>query len=291
MEVQQLLFLKRLIKKMTENEIPWINCVGFGVDNPSVSIGKYNSIKTRVLEKNPKYTSWGVHVIFFTTLHVPAHARFRVATGLDVDDFCIDCYYFFENSSKRKGVLTEFCEFVDVEYREILKHINVWWNLERAVGGILSQYEPLNSYFLSESDSSPRFKWLQKTFSEPVTEVDLMFFHAVMSMFTTPNRMLQREDLCLYIIDDIINYFLKVVQARFVKVRVLKDADGRDKVDYEDPDNQLPDEYMEVGFLAKQKVQKLLDEAEIAPGDSRKFFNATRAFYTCRLLQKPHASQ
>ena len=37
---------------------------------------------------------------------------------------------------------------------------------------------------------------------------------------------------------------------------------------------------MAVGFLAKQKVQKLLDEGDIAPGDSRKFFNAARAFYT-----------
>ena len=53
-----------------------------------------------------------------------------------------------------------------------------------------------------------------------------MFFHAVMPMFTTPNKMLQREDPCLYIIDDIINSFLKVVQAKFVKVRVFKDADG-----------------------------------------------------------------
>ena len=103
-----------------------------------------------------------------------------------------------------------------------------------------------------------------------MAEVNLMFFHAVMPMFTTPNKMLQREDTCLYIIDDIINSFLKVVQAKFVKVRVLKDADGWGKVDYEDPDNQLPDENITVGFLAKQKVQKLLDERDIAPDDSRK---------------------
>ena len=54
-------------------------------------------------------------------------------------------------------------------------------------------------------------------------EINLMFFHAVMPMFTTPNKMLQREDPFLYIIDDTINSFLKVVQAKFVKVRVIKD--------------------------------------------------------------------
>ena len=217
--------------------------------------------------------------IFYNTAR-SACPRFSAVTGFDVDDFCMDCYYFFEKSSKRKDVLSEFCEFADVEYREILKHISVrWLSLERAVSRILSQYESLKSYFLSESDSSPRFKRLPKAFSDPMTEVNLIFFHAVMSMFTTPNKMLQREDPSLYIIDDIINSFLKVVQAKFVKARVLKDADDWDKVDYEDPNNQLPAN-MTLGFLAKQKVQKLLDEGDIAPGDSRKFFNGARAFYT-----------
>ena len=50
-----------------------------------------------------------------------------------------------------------------------------------------------------------------------------MFFYAVMPMLTTPNKMLQRENPCLYIIDDTINSFLKIVQAKFVKVRVIKD--------------------------------------------------------------------
>ena len=44
---------------------------------------------------------------------------------------------------------------------KFLKHINFrWLSLERAVGRILSQYESLKCYSLSESDSSPRFKRL-----------------------------------------------------------------------------------------------------------------------------------
>ena len=37
---------------------------------------------------------------------------------------------------------------------------------------------------------------------------------------------------------------------------------------------------MTVGFLAKQNVQKLLDQGDIAAGDSRMFFDAAKAFYT-----------
>ena len=246
-----------------------------------MNIGKHNSIKTRVLEENPQVYFMGCPChIFHNTVH-SACARFSAGTGFDVDDFCVDCYYFFENSSKRKGILSKFCEFVDVEYREVLKHINVrWLSLERAVARILSHYESLKSHFPSESDSSPRFKRVQKAFSDPMTEVNLMFFHAVMPMFTTPNKTPLRENPCLYIIDEIINSFLKVVQAKFVKVKAFNDVDDWDKVDYEDPDNQLPDENMTVGFLVKQKVQELLNEGDIAPGDSRKFFNAARAFYT-----------
>ena len=190
-------------EKMTENEIPYINCVGFGVDNATVNIGKHNSIKTRVLEENPQVYFMGCPChIFHNTVH-SACARFSTGTGFDVDD--LDDY-FFENNSKRKGVLSKFCEFVDVEYREVLKHINVrWLSLERVVGRRLGHYESLKSYFPSESDSSRRFKRLQKAFSDPMTEVNLMFFHAVMPMFTTPHKMSQRENPCLYIIDEIIN--------------------------------------------------------------------------------------
>lgn len=38
---------------MVENEIPWDQCVAIGVDNAAVNVGNRNSIKTRVLKKNP----------------------------------------------------------------------------------------------------------------------------------------------------------------------------------------------------------------------------------------------
>ena len=38
---------------LQSNHIPWANCVGVGVDNTSLNLGRSNSIMTRVLQQNP----------------------------------------------------------------------------------------------------------------------------------------------------------------------------------------------------------------------------------------------
>ena len=66
--------------------------------------------------------------------------------------FCIDIFYYFDKTTKRKNALQGYAEFCDQEYRDILKHINVrWLSLERAAERILLQYSSLRGYFLSEN--------------------------------------------------------------------------------------------------------------------------------------------
>ena len=51
-----------------------------------------------------------------------------------VGDFAVDNFYLLDKSSKRKDLLLQFCEFVEIEYRNILDHISVrWLSLEKVV--------------------------------------------------------------------------------------------------------------------------------------------------------------
>ena len=97
--------------KMTEHAVPWSNCVGFSVDNTSMSMGTHNSIISRVLTKNPSCYFMGClcHIIH-NTAHKGAEA-FAIVTGFDVEDFCVDLFYYFDKSTKRKGALRSYNEF------------------------------------------------------------------------------------------------------------------------------------------------------------------------------------
>ena len=105
----------------------------------------------------------------------------------------------------------EFCD-----YMEVLQHVSIrWLSLERCVTRILRLYHPLAGYFKSASKISQshntatntiylictcfviclvcflidekqlRFKRLKQLFSDPMTEVYLLFFQAIMPVFTS----------------------------------------------------------------------------------------------------------
>lgn len=119
--------------------------------------------------------------------NVGSHASeaFQLVSGFDIEDFCIDMFYWFDKSTKRKGIFQEFCNFCDTGYREVVRHVNVrWLSLEKAVHRILQLYSSLKSYFLSEEESQARFKRLHEAFNNPMTEVYLLFYQAILPTFT-----------------------------------------------------------------------------------------------------------
>lgn len=117
----------------------------------------------------------------------------------------MDVFNWFDKSTKRKGILREFCSFCDSNYREVVRYVSVrWLSLERAVYRNLQLYNSLQSYFKSESESQARFNRLVVAFGDPMTEVFLLFYESVLPTFTRVNLLLQQEDPNIYLVADAI---------------------------------------------------------------------------------------
>ena len=177
----------------------------------------------------------------------------------------IDNYYYFDKSTKRKAELVEYCVFCDTEYRKILKHVSTrWLTLELTVDRTLRVYPGLKSYFGSEGTvisiyncttrykvdyyyyyatyaevAGVRFDRLQKAYTDPMTEVFLMFYQASLQLFISMNKFLQREDPLIAVLAEQLISFLKKLLAKFVTISAIKAASNIVEVDYS-RDKQLP---------------------------------------------------
>lgn len=105
--------------------IPWDNCVGFGVDNTSVNLGLRNSLMTHVQKRNAACYFMGCPCHLIHSVASCAPDALQQVSGFDVEDLCVDVFYWFDKSTKRKGVLKEFCAFCDSTYHEVVRYVSV----------------------------------------------------------------------------------------------------------------------------------------------------------------------
>ena len=200
-------------------------------------------------------------------------------SGFDVEDLCVDVFYWFDKSTKRKGVLKEFCAFCDSTYHEVVRYVSVrWLSLETAVYRILELYVSLQSYFKSENESQARFCRLSAAFEDPMTEVYLLFYESVLPTFTHINLLLLREDPNIYLVADAIRSFLRKFLSRFLTFHAIKSVDDITLVDFQDETNHVDDSKVTVGFVTKQQLEKLLVDGDICAADQLKFYKGVRAF-------------
>ena len=116
--------------------------------------------------------------------------------------------------------MDEYAEFCEIDYRQIIKHVNTrWLSLETVVRQNLDMYPALKSYFLSTSESTTQFKRLKKQFRDPMVEVYHLFYQAVLPTFTVINKFLQREDPCIYAAHEQLHDFVSRLFGKFVQVK------------------------------------------------------------------------
>ena len=90
--------------------VDWNNLVSIGLDNTNSNMGIRNSIKSRILQKNSDVFVAGCSCHL---AHLAAGAggqAYQGVTDFDMEDHQVDMYYFFKNSTRRKGILLEYLE-------------------------------------------------------------------------------------------------------------------------------------------------------------------------------------
>lgn len=211
---------------MSSLNIPWDNCVSVGLDNTNVNMGNANSIKTRIMMKNNQvfFSGCQCHIIHNTS--AAASKSLNDVTGFDVEDLMVDIYYWFHYSTKRKVMLSEYAEFCDQDYRKILKHVSTrWLSLEKAITRVLKQYVSLKAYFLSEDgESQARFNRIKQAFSDPMTEVYLLFYQSALQSFINANLFLQREEPLIGSVSATLERFLRLLSCKFVLPKTVKET-------------------------------------------------------------------
>ena len=123
-------------RALDERNIPWSNVVGFESDTANVMIGKHNSVLSCIKLKQPDVFSQGC-VCHLSNLCLLAGVKIL---PIDIDDFFVDLFYYFDKSSKRKEELREFQEFTGTKDLKIIKHCKTrWLSLQKAVKCVLQQ--------------------------------------------------------------------------------------------------------------------------------------------------------
>ena len=92
-------------------------------DNVSVNYGKHSSIyqKLKLINSHIVQANCNCHVLNNCVKYA------LKAFSFDVESFVIKTYNSFSSSAKKSEALRDFCDFVDIEYKELLRHVPTRW--------------------------------------------------------------------------------------------------------------------------------------------------------------------
>ena len=243
------------LEELLDLRNPWNLCTSVGVDNTAVNIGCRNSLKTRIVARNSAiyFSGCPCHI-----LHNCARKAADVFTTVfDVEEFVIDVYYYFDKSTKRKNSLLSFCSFCNQEYRSMVKHVSTrWLSLFGAIERTLSKYVSLKSYFLSSDESQALFVRLNNIFSDPMTEVYLLFLQAVLPTLIEANKFLQRDEPLIHVLLPFLEDLLKTMLGKFVKPAILAESLKQKcvtSIDFRNMCNKVSSTNLSIGYIYYSK--------------------------------------
>ena len=226
----------------------------YSVDNTNVTYGIHKSVYTKLRNTQKDHLPGKCHA--HRVRNTVKHALDNLS--IHVENVVLKIYSFFSSSAKLRESLKEFCEFCEIEFRELLRYITTrWLSLNPVVSRILQSWTTLKSYFISLGEECPkqiRAALKLPSDTEEVNEeesdvVQLYFlFCNILSIFEEVVKKLERNDTTVIKHYPIIKEFRdKLVQRR------------KDRF---------------YGYLTKVRLEQMsASEANIAKADFQAFLN------------------
>lgn len=213
-----------LLESLNKHELK-NKCVAFVGDNTNTNFGGINRKPGQNIYSKLKSTvninllgiGCPAHI-----LHNAIHHGVDQFDMFDIESLILKIYNYFSIYTVRTESLKDFCEFVDVTYRELLYHSKTrWLSLFPSINRILQMFPALKSYFLSQ-DQVPKvlMRFFENDFSEPF----LLFVHSLMSTFHYNLEKIENESnsICeiINIIENIMMNLKERTGAKFISLAV-----------------------------------------------------------------------
>ncbi|XP_066486947.1 MAX gene-associated protein isoform X3 [Tiliqua scincoides] len=168
-------------------------CVAFAGDNANTNLGGFQRSEGNnvfiELKKSVNKNVIGIGCPANILHNAIQHGADTL--GINLECIVMKLYNYFSIYTVRTEQLKEYCEFVDINYKQLLSHTKTrWLSLFPAIHRILETYEDLQSYFLS----LPRPPKILKTFfTAKLSKAYLWHLHSLMSVFHDSIKDIQKE--------------------------------------------------------------------------------------------------
>ena len=105
-----------------KNDLNW-DVVSVGLDNTNTNMGLRNSFKTRILSENGQTFIAGCSCHLAHLAAGKGGDAYAAITKFDCEDHHVDLYYCFKRSTRRKGILKKYMDFVGCEWENFTRFV------------------------------------------------------------------------------------------------------------------------------------------------------------------------
>jgi len=200
-------------------------CIAFVGDNTNTNFGGINrkegcNIFTNLknnLNKELVCIGCPAHI-----LHNSIHHGVDQLDNIDIDSIVLKIFNYFSIYTVRTEKLKEFCDFVNINYRNLLYHSKTrWLSLFPAINRILQIISFVKIFFSIRKTTSKSYK---SSFENEFSEIYLWFIHSLMYIFHKKMELIEAEKNLIievtYILDTIMNILQERYDAKFIPLKV-----------------------------------------------------------------------